>query len=309
VIAPDDLPPTAVARMLRDLRPYRVSLAAPHDVRRAICGHFARAFADVSVDGLHARHPEQSARSNLAPWQLGVLACSLVALAAAVALQPLASMRAVSYLLAFMSLPLIALRVFAACDLLSGRQQRGPSPLPRIADAELPIYTILVPLFREANVLAPLMRALARLDYPAAKLDIKLILEAVDGETIAAAEALDLPGSVEIVMVPDLHPRTKTKALSRKTAVLADRLAQPCDRLFRLDGARSLRGPLARWLSPHRPSAADAALLAPDLGRRLSRAVAIRDQAVHLGEDRARACPQHGAAALSRLDQGHLHWT
>ena len=168
VIAPDQLPPNAVARMLRDLRPYRVSLAAPHDVRRAICGHFARAFADVSVDGLHARHPEQSARSNLAPWQLGVLACSLVALAAAaVALQPLASMRAVSYLLAFMSLPLIALRVFAACDLLSGRKQQGPSPLPRIDDAELPIYTILVPLFREANVLAPLMQALARLDYPA----------------------------------------------------------------------------------------------------------------------------------------------
>ena len=214
VIAPDQLSPEAVAGMLRNLRPYRVSLAAPHDVRRAICGHFGRAFADVSVDGLHARDPEQSARSNLAPWQLCFLACGLVALAAAIALQPLAAMRAVSYLLAFISLPLIAFRVFAACDLLSGRQKRGPSPLPRIDDAELPIYTILVPLFREANVLAPLMRALARLDYPAAKLDIKLILEAIDGETIAAAQALDLPGSVEIVVVPELHPRTKPKALN-----------------------------------------------------------------------------------------------
>jgi cellulose synthase/poly-beta-1,6-N-acetylglucosamine synthase-like glycosyltransferase len=214
VIAPDELPPTAVARMLRDLRPYRVSLAAPHDMRRAIFGHFARAFADVSVDGLRARDPAQSARSNLAPWQLAVLACSLVAFAAAVTLQPLASMRAVSYALAFISLPLIALRVFAACDLLSGRQTQCPSPRGRIDDAELPVYTILVPLFREANVLAPLMRAVARLDYPAAKLDIKLILEAVDGETIAAAQALDLPGSVEIVVVPELFPRTKPKALN-----------------------------------------------------------------------------------------------
>jgi hypothetical protein len=39
-------------------------------------------------------------------------------------------------------------------------------------------------------------------------------LEAVDGETIAAAQALDLPGSVEIVVVPELFPRTKPKVLN-----------------------------------------------------------------------------------------------
>jgi glycosyltransferase XagB len=55
---------------------------------------------------------------------------------------------------------------------------------------------------------------LTRLDYPAAKLDIKLILEAVDVETVAVARSLDLPGNVEIVVVPDLYPRTKPKALN-----------------------------------------------------------------------------------------------
>ena len=44
--------------------------------------------------------------------------------------------------------------------------------------------------------------------------EIKLILEAADAETIAAARALDLPGNVEILVVPDLHPRTKPKALN-----------------------------------------------------------------------------------------------
>jgi hypothetical protein len=63
-------------------------------------------------------------------------------------------------------------------------------------------------------MLAPLTAALARLDYPAAKLDIKLILEAVDVETIAVARRLTLPGNVEVVVVPDLHPRTKPKALN-----------------------------------------------------------------------------------------------
>ena len=89
--------------------------------------------------------------------------------------------------------------------------RRAPA---RIEDAELPVYTLLVPLYREANMLGGLTRALSRLDYPAAKLDVKLILEAVDAETIAAARALDLPGNVEILVVPDLHPRTKPKALN-----------------------------------------------------------------------------------------------
>jgi hypothetical protein len=42
-------------------------------------------------------------------------------------------------------------------------------------------------------MLAPLTAALARLDYPGAKLDIKLILEAVDVETGSVARRLDLP--------------------------------------------------------------------------------------------------------------------
>lgn len=63
-------------------------------------------------------------------------------------------------------------------------------------------------------MLPSLLTALTRLDYPAAKLDIKLILEAADRETVEAARALRLPGIFEIVIVPELHPRTKPKALN-----------------------------------------------------------------------------------------------
>ncbi|MGB3021281.1 MAG: glycosyltransferase, partial [Methyloceanibacter sp.] len=214
VLAPETSRPGAVAEMLHRLRPHGVALAAPHEISRAIRGHFAETFASVAVDGLHARDPGQSARSKLAAWQRYLIGFGGLALAAAIALAPMASMRTVSFALAFLSLPLIALRIFAAYDLLAAPGRTTARAMKRIPDAELPIYTILVPLFREANVLAPLMRALARLDYPAAKLDIKLILEQVDGETIAAAQALDLPGTVEIVVVPELHPRTKPKALN-----------------------------------------------------------------------------------------------
>jgi cellulose synthase/poly-beta-1,6-N-acetylglucosamine synthase-like glycosyltransferase len=96
------------------------------------------------------------------------------------------------------------------------RHARGDdeSSATRIPDRELPIYSVLVPLYREAHMLPSLVAALRKLDYPAAKLDIKLILEAVDRKTAAAAYSLNLPGNFEIVVVPDLRPRTKPKALN-----------------------------------------------------------------------------------------------
>lgn len=82
------------------------------------------------------------------------------------------------------------------------------------ADAELPVYTLLVPLFEEAKVLPQLVKALRRLDYPAAKLDIKLIFEAQDRDTLQAALALRLPAGFHCVVVPKAEPRTKPKALN-----------------------------------------------------------------------------------------------
>jgi len=80
--------------------------------------------------------------------------------------------------------------------------------------ADLPIYTILVPLYREAAVLTQLSKALKALHYPAAKLDIKLLLEEDDQVTIDAAKALNLPDNFEIVIIPHASPKTKPKALN-----------------------------------------------------------------------------------------------
>jgi glycosyltransferase XagB len=212
VFAPEKLRPNAVEGVIAGLAPHRLSLASPDTLRQAVCGHFAGDLAAASVDGLHARFPDRSAKASLAIWQRVSLFLLIAGFGLALVLQEQPAFRAFSLALVFIFLPVIALRVFAAYDLL----RRAPSKpaRQRIPDAELPLYTVLVPLYREANMLAPLTAALARLDYPGAKLDIKLILEAVDVETIAVARSLTLPGNVEIVVVPDLHPRTKPKALN-----------------------------------------------------------------------------------------------
>jgi cellulose synthase/poly-beta-1,6-N-acetylglucosamine synthase-like glycosyltransferase len=83
-----------------------------------------------------------------------------------------------------------------------------------VPDRELPVYTVLAPLRREGSVLPDLVRALRALDYPPAKLEIFLVLEADDTETQAALLALPLPGNFRVVIVPTAAPHTKPKALN-----------------------------------------------------------------------------------------------
>lgn len=81
-----------------------------------------------------------------------------------------------------------------------------------------PVYTVIAPLAREANVVADLVQSLSRLDHPRDKLDIKLVIEADDAETLAAARALDLAPTFEILLVPPGAPRTKPRALNHALA-------------------------------------------------------------------------------------------
>jgi cellulose synthase/poly-beta-1,6-N-acetylglucosamine synthase-like glycosyltransferase len=84
--------------------------------------------------------------------------------------------------------------------------------LPAEDDPDLPRYTILVPLFGEANIIGELVKSLSCLRYPAEKLQILLLLEKDDHETQAAAATTDLPGYFQILTAPDAGPRTKPKA-------------------------------------------------------------------------------------------------
>ena len=95
-----------------------------------------------------------------------------------------------------------------------GGTLRAKAEAPLLPDHALPRYTILVPLYKEAAVVGRLLDALERLDYPRAKLDIKLLIEADDHETLDAIERL-APGPVyDIVVAPPGHPRTKPRALN-----------------------------------------------------------------------------------------------
>jgi cellulose synthase/poly-beta-1,6-N-acetylglucosamine synthase-like glycosyltransferase len=90
--------------------------------------------------------------------------------------------------------------------------RHGNGGAPLLADADLPVYTVLLPVYREAALLRQLVAGIAALDYPLDRLDVKLLFEEDDAETLAAAEALDLPSNFELIVVPDVGPRGKPRA-------------------------------------------------------------------------------------------------
>jgi cellulose synthase/poly-beta-1,6-N-acetylglucosamine synthase-like glycosyltransferase len=93
-------------------------------------------------------------------------------------------------------------------------------PLPKrepaiaLRDDELPVYTIIAALYREAASVGGLLGALEAFKYPPEKLDVKLVIEADDRETRAAIAACQSRIPIEVITAPAVGPRTKPKALN-----------------------------------------------------------------------------------------------
>jgi cellulose synthase/poly-beta-1,6-N-acetylglucosamine synthase-like glycosyltransferase len=81
-----------------------------------------------------------------------------------------------------------------------------------MSDDELPMYTILVPVFHEAEVIGDLLLALDRLVYPKHRLDIRILFEEDDHETYVTARRANPGPHVSLIRIPPTGPRTKPKA-------------------------------------------------------------------------------------------------
>ncbi|MEZ5958791.1 MAG: glycosyltransferase [Hyphomonadaceae bacterium] len=162
---------------------------------------------DEARYGFARTQPHRSAKRGLYFTQLVAIAALIGALVFAARLAPV---------LTFEALHIAGFVIFAAAILFRLIAASSLTPLlSRIADQrDVPIYTILCPLYREANVTPDLVAALSRIDYPTDRLDIKLLVEGDDVDTIAAALAVSGAPHIEVVIIPACAPRTKPKALN-----------------------------------------------------------------------------------------------
>ncbi|SHH68365.1 glycosyltransferase family 2 protein [Cognatishimia maritima] len=81
-------------------------------------------------------------------------------------------------------------------------ERKRPQGIRLRTRGKLPKISVLVPLYKEKEIAAALLRRLSSLTYPRALLDVRLVLEAEDDLTKQALEACTLPPWVKVVEVP-----------------------------------------------------------------------------------------------------------
>jgi glycosyltransferase involved in cell wall biosynthesis/cellulose synthase/poly-beta-1,6-N-acetylglucosamine synthase-like glycosyltransferase/O-antigen/teichoic acid export membrane protein len=159
-------------------------------------------------------HHKFSALHTFVPWQRNLILGTFLLVVFGFFINPLytgisivALLTAVYFIDAIFQLFLVMKSLKTPPEIIS-----SPEELADISEDALPIYSILCPLYREAHMLTTFVEAMQNLDWPKNKLDVLLLLEENDQETITAAMAMSLPEYIRIVIVPHSMPKTKPKA-------------------------------------------------------------------------------------------------
>lgn len=112
-------------------------------------------------------------------------------------------------LLSFLFIGCIVLRLLAI-------RHAGFVQTPALSNitTSVPIYTVMVALYKEAEVVPQLVEAIKAIDWPHSRLEVLFLCEADDQLTLAAFEQELLPINFKVISVPKVGPRTKPKALN-----------------------------------------------------------------------------------------------
>lgn len=164
---------------------------------------------DEARQRLSRKWPRATGGLDLSIWARSAFVAVVLGLVLIAALAPLVAEAAFVPLVgALLALPAL-LRLWAAIG-----PRDAPAAVPLLDHADLPRYTILLPLRDEARLVSQLSAAIRALDYPPEKLDVRFIVEARSANTVTAVQRELGDPRFELLAVPDALPRTKPKALN-----------------------------------------------------------------------------------------------
>ena len=195
------------------LGPVRFALAPRQSIEDAVLVLRRASLARLAEYRVPAAESVRGMSLRLRAATLGILASAgLAAVLAPVATLALLTFWAIVAMLATSGLRAVATLVQLYQVHVTGR--RFCSVHGALADDALPIVSLLVPLYREREIAERLVQRLARLDYPASRLDILLVVEADDRTTRHALASVALPATMRAVVVPPGKVRTKPRAMN-----------------------------------------------------------------------------------------------
>ena len=217
-VATSDQPTDAIVEEVRKVMGHDVevlwSVTTDWDIDKAMADIFQHELLTTATMGLYFRSPEESAYRTFRKWQVvaGVLFVAVLVLGAFLLTD--LTLIAISAVVNVAFLASIVFKLVTTAAGAEGERVQAVTDedVEALDERDLPTYTILLPVYREASVIDLLMENLRQLDYPASKLEILLLLEEEDEETLQAARAAQPPETVTFVIVPDGMPRTKPRA-------------------------------------------------------------------------------------------------
>jgi cellulose synthase/poly-beta-1,6-N-acetylglucosamine synthase-like glycosyltransferase len=211
VIVPEARRLKDLAVMLERLPSLRadMAVAAPTAVRQAVWSVGAARRVRETVRALFDWRPQFSARITFWGKQGFYAGFAVSALLVAAVIAPELTLACAHCTMSLFYFAAMVLRIAALRT-----RKRPAARMQELPAAEnLPVYTVMVALYKEAALAGQLVSTLGRLHWPRARLDIKIVCEADDRDTIDAVRAANPGPQFEIVEVPPYQPRTKPKAL------------------------------------------------------------------------------------------------
>lgn len=160
-----------------------------------------------------------SFRTGIHPHQQALLNTIIAAIGAFGIVQPVLTAQALSWLALTMFSALILFRLVLVLTGLGLRLLPSPPLIASDIPEDLPTYSILVAAYNEAGMMRQLASALNALSWPEDRLEVFLLLEADDPETLQAAQAAGFSGSTRLIIVPPGGPKTKPNALNHGLAL------------------------------------------------------------------------------------------
>ncbi len=217
---PDSARRSARISALLDAR-VRIVPLSQGDIVDAVVDAFRAEFVEEAANALYHRDPGLSARYVLSRGQkIG----GVIALLAVIGFAVVWPLQTLIVVIALASAVFLASTLFKFTVALHGSRYDlvkhvSPADIAAVRDEDLPIYTVLVPVFREARIVGRLVENLGRLDYPADKLEIIILVEEEDDETRDAIAVSEPPENFIVVTVPKGAPQTKPRACNVGLAV------------------------------------------------------------------------------------------
>lgn len=184
------------------------------DIKNACLRLFRAEIADEAANELWRQNPALSARITFSRSQKVIGGVGAAVLLVSAVLLPVETAIA---LLTITSIVFLAGTSFKFIVAMRGArydvvERITKAQVHALDERSLPRYTVLVPVFREANIVGQLIRNLGGIDYPTEKLEVLILIEEEDHETRDAVLTSNPPPHFRIVTIPKGHPQTKPRA-------------------------------------------------------------------------------------------------